>query len=47
MANPDYLESDAKTEEYFTLVRSITQPNDDKNLKNIKKKVGENVKLDK
>ena len=47
VANPDYLESDAKTEEYFTLVKSITQPNDDKNLKNIKKKVGENVKLQK
>ena len=47
VANPDYLESDAKTEEYFTLVRSITQPNDDKNLKNIKRKVGENVKIDK
>ena len=46
-ANPDYLESTAKTEEYFTLVRSITQPNDDKNLKNIKRKVGENVKLEK
>ena len=46
-ANPDYLESDVKTEEYFTLVRSITQPNDDKNLKNIKRKVGENVKIDK
>ena len=47
VANPDYLESDTKTEEYFTLVRSITQPNDDKNLKNIKRKVGENVKIDK
>ena len=45
--NPNYLDSETKTEEYFTLVRSITQPNDDKNLKNIKKKVGENVKLDK
>ena len=45
-ANPDYTESDAKMEEYFTLVRSINQPNDDKNLKNIKRKVGENVKLD-
>ena len=45
--NPDYLESDVKTEEYFTLVRSITQPNDNKNLKNIKRKVGENVKIDK
>jgi hypothetical protein len=46
-ANPDYTESDAKMEEYFTLVRSITQPNDDRNLKNIKRKVGENVKIDK
>ena len=46
-ANPDYTETDSKLEEYFTLVRSITQPNDDKNLKNIKRKVGENVKLDK
>jgi hypothetical protein len=46
-ANPDYTESDAKMEEYFTLVRSITQPNDDKNLKNIKRKVGESVKLEK
>ncbi len=46
-ANPDYTETDAKMEEYFTLVRSITQPNDDKNLKNIKRKVGENVKIDK
>ena len=45
--NPNYLESTAKTEEYFTLVRSITQPNDNKNLKNIKRKVGENVKLEK
>ena len=46
-ANPDYTEYDAKIEEYFTLVRSITQPNDDKNLKNIKRKVGVNVKLEK
>jgi len=46
-ANPDYLESDAKTHEYFTLVKNITQPNDDRNLKNIKRKVGENVKLEK
>ena len=45
--NPDYLDSDSKREEYFTLVRSITQPNDDKNLKNIKRKVGDNVKLEK
>ena len=46
-ANPDFTESDTKMEEYFTLVRSITQPNDDKNLKNIKRKVGENVRLEK
>ena len=46
-ANPDYLDYDTKREEYFTLVRSITQPNDDKNLKNIKRKVGENVRLEK
>ena len=46
-ANPNYTESDSKLDEYFTLVRSITQPNDDKNLKNIKRKVGENVKLEK
>jgi hypothetical protein len=46
-ANPDYTETAAKMEEYFTLVRSITQPNDDKNLNNIKRKVGENVKIDK
>ena len=46
-ANPDYTESDSKMEEYFTLVRSITQPNDNKNLKNIKRKVSENIKLEK
>ena len=45
VANPDYLESDAKTEEYFMLVKSITESNDDKNLRSIKKKVGENVKI--
>ena len=46
-ANPDYLDKQEKTDEYFLLVRSITQPNDDKNLRNIKRKVGENVKIDK
>ena len=46
-ANPDYLDKQEKTDEYFNLVRSITQPNDFKNLKNIKRKVGENVKIDK
>ena len=45
--NPDYKDTDSKLEEYFTLVRSITQPNDDRNLKNIKKKVGESVKIEK
>ena len=45
--NPDYKSSESKMEEYFTMVRNITQPNDDKNLKNIKKKVGETVKIDK
>jgi hypothetical protein len=46
-ANPDYLDSEKKTEEYFTLVSNITQPNSEKNLRNIKRKVGENVKLEK
>ena len=46
-ANPDYLDKQEKTDEYFLLVRSITQPNDYKNLRNIKRKVGENVKIDK
>ena len=45
--NPDYLDSESKTEEYFTLVKSITQPNDNKNLKDIKKQVSLNVKLEK
>jgi hypothetical protein len=45
--NPNYLDSEAKTDEYFTLVKNITQPNNEKNLKTIKKKVGENVKLEK
>ena len=44
--NPDYLESDAKTQEYYILVRNLSQPNDDKNLRSIKKKVGENVKIE-
>ena len=45
--NPNYLDSEVKTDEYFTLVKNITQPNNEKNLKTIKKKVGENVKIDK
>jgi hypothetical protein len=46
-SNPDYLDSEKKTEEYFTMVNKITQPNSEKNLRNIKRKVGENVKLEK
>ena len=41
------MDCDAKREEYFKLVGETTKPNDNKNLRNIKKKVGENVKLDK
>ena len=46
-ANPDFAESDKKMDEYLELVRSITKPNDEKNLKEIKKNVGENIKLEK
>ena len=35
--NPDFMDCDLKREEYFNLVRSTIQPNDDKNLRNIKK----------
>lgn len=45
--NPDFMDCDQKRDEYFKLVTEIMKPNDDKNLRNIKKKVGENVKLDK
>jgi hypothetical protein len=45
--NPDFMDCDLKRDEYFKLVTQTMQPNDDKNLKNIKRKVGENVKLDK
>ena len=47
MANPNYMDSEVKMSEYFELIKNITQPNDDKNLRTIKKKVGENVKLEK
>jgi hypothetical protein len=47
MVNPNYMDSEAKMNEYFELIKNITQPNDDKNLRTIKKKVGENVKLEK
>ena len=46
-ANPDFAESDKKMDEYLKLVHSITKPNDEKNLKDIKKNVGENIKLEK
>ena len=46
-ANPDYLDSDSKTQEYYKLVRNLAQPHDDNNLRKIKRKVGENVKIDK
>ena len=45
--NPDFMDCDQKRDEYFKLVTETMKPNDDKNLKNIKRKVGENVKLDK
>ena len=45
--NPDYLDSDVKIQEYYKLVRNLSQPNDDKNLRSIKKKVGENIKIEK
>ena len=46
-ANPDYLDSDSKTQEYYKLVRNLAQQDNDKNLRSIKKKVGENIKIDK
>lgn len=46
-ANPDFAESDKKMDEYLKLLHSITKPNDKKNLKDIKKNVGENIKLEK
>ena len=46
-ANPDYLDSDTKTQEYYKLVRNLAQQDNDKNLRSIKKKVGENIKIDK
>ena len=46
-ANPDYLDSDSKTQEYYQLVRNLAQQDNDKNLRSIKKKVGENIKIDK
>ena len=47
LANPNFTDSETKLNEYYTLVRSLAQPNDEKILRKIKKRVGENVKLDK
>ena len=45
--NPDFMENDKKREEYMNLVNKAVQPNDRKNLRSIKRKLGENVKLEK
>jgi hypothetical protein len=41
------MDSGKKRDEYFKLVGQTMQSNDDKNMNNIKKIVGRNVKLDK
>jgi hypothetical protein len=46
-ANPDFMENDKKREEYMELVNKAIQPNNKKNLRSIKRKLGENVKLQK
>ena len=46
-ANPDFMENDKKREEYMDLVNKAIQPNNKKNLRSIKRKIGENVKLEK
>ena len=45
-ANPNYMDSSQKCDEYFKLVNETTQSTD-KNIKNIKKNMGTNVKLEK
>ncbi len=47
VANPNYMESAQKCDAYFKLVNETMKSTDDKNIKNIKKKVGNNVKLEK
>ena len=47
MANPNYMDSGKKRDEYFKLVGETMQSNDNKNMNNIKKMVGLNVKLEK
>jgi len=46
-ANPNYLDSTQKCDEYFKLVNEAMKSTDDKNIKDIKKNVGYNVKLEK
>ena len=46
-ANPNYMQSEKKREEYFKLVNETMKSTDNKNIKNIKKTVGHNVKLEK
>jgi hypothetical protein len=45
--NPNFMDCDQKREEYFKMVNETMQPNDDKNLRNIKKKLGFQVKIEK
>jgi len=44
-ANPGYEEDPEKSEEYFKLVGNTMGPNDEKRLRQIKKIIGENVKI--
>ncbi len=46
-ANPNYLKSEKKCGEYFKIVNETMQTTNCKNIKNIKKMVGHNVKLEK
>lgn len=46
-ANPNYLKSEKKCNEYFKIVNETMQTTNCKNIKNIKKMVGHNVKLEK
>jgi hypothetical protein len=43
--NPDFMENDKKRDEYMEMVNKAIQPNDKKNLRSIKRKLGENVKI--
>lgn len=46
-AHPDFTQCDKLYDEYLSLVQGISQPDDDKNLKDVKKNLGENIKLEK